>query len=80
MKQVQVKYFAAFREAAGRGEERVETDASTLGELYTELKARHGFVLNADQLKVAKRLQIVDLAAPLENGDEIVFIPPVAGG
>jgi len=80
LKRVHVRYFAAFREAAGIGGELVETSASTLSDLYSELKGRHGFSLSSSQLKVSKGLEIVDLSGPVEDGDEIVFIPPVAGG
>ena len=36
-KQVTVRYFAAFRERAGRGEEAVQTDAATAGDLFEAL-------------------------------------------
>jgi molybdopterin converting factor subunit 1 len=80
MKQLQVQYFAALREQAGRSEERLETLAATPAELYAELQARHGLSLSAESLRVAVNADFVDWSRPLQNGDRVVFIPPVAGG
>ena len=41
------------REQAGRSEETLETSAATPADLYSELKARYGFTLPREQLKVA---------------------------
>ena len=51
--EIQVQYFAILREQRGQREEHVSTMARTAGELYDELKARHGFDLPKDILKVA---------------------------
>jgi molybdopterin converting factor small subunit len=48
--------------------------------LYTEVRARHGFTLDANFLRVAVNDEFADWHAPLRDGDHIVFIPPVAGG
>jgi molybdopterin converting factor subunit 1 len=80
MKQLQVQYFAALREQAGRSEERLDTQAQTPAELYAELQTRHGLTLPADSLRVAVNADFVDWSRPLESGDRVVFIPPVAGG
>ncbi len=80
MKAVRVRYFATFRETAGVGEEPWQTDAGTLAELYSELSLRHGFKLRTGELKAAVNLHLTDLSCQFSDGDEIVFIPPVAGG
>jgi molybdopterin converting factor subunit 1 len=80
MRQVQVRYFAALREQAGVSEEQLETTAATPAELYEELRARHGMQLPAAMLRVAVNEEFVDWSRPLESGDRVVFIPPVAGG
>src|SRR4051794_10357985 len=41
LKKIKVQYFAVFREQRGLGEEIVETGACTVGDLYSELGARH---------------------------------------
>jgi molybdopterin-guanine dinucleotide biosynthesis protein A len=77
---LRVQYYALFREQAGRGEETLETFASTPEELYRELQKRHPFTLAQQQLKVAVNTDFRDWNAPLASGDTVVFIPPVAGG
>lgn len=80
MPRLQLRYFALFREQAGRQAETLETAARTPAELYAELAARHGFRLPGAQVKVAVNSEFSDWERPLADGDEIVFIPPVAGG
>jgi molybdopterin converting factor subunit 1 len=80
MPRVRLRYYALFREQAGRQDETVETSARTVSALYQELAARHGFRLPQAQLKVAVNAAFADWSSPLAEGDEIVFIPPVAGG
>lgn len=83
-KKVQVRYFASIREALGRGEEIVETRATTLGALRDELIARgepHAAVLargRAVRLAVDQVMAKEDAA--LRDGAEVAFFPPVTGG
>jgi molybdopterin-guanine dinucleotide biosynthesis protein A len=77
---LRVQYFALMREQAGRSEETLETGAATPAELYGELAVRHGFTLAPSQLKVAVNSEFSDWSRPLAAGDDVVFIPPVAGG
>ena len=77
---VNLQYYAQLREQAGVGSEQVTTTASSLRELYEELRVRRGFSLAADALKVAVNAQFSAWDNPLRDGDTIVFIPPVAGG
>jgi molybdopterin-guanine dinucleotide biosynthesis protein A len=79
-KTVRVQYYAILREQAGRSEETLDTSAGTPAELYAELRQRHPFQLTAAQLKVALNSEFSDWQTPLEHGDTVVFIPPVAGG
>lgn len=79
-KTVVVNYFAFFREQRGIGSEQFNTQAATLGELYDELKAKYGFSFPRTNLRVAKNDEFCAWEAPLNAGDEIALIPPVAGG
>lgn len=79
MTRVHVEYFAILREQAGRDREDVQTSARTAGDLYGELAVRHGFSA-LSRVKVAINDEFRDWAAPLAEGDRVVFIPPVAGG
>jgi molybdopterin converting factor small subunit len=78
--QLKIQYYALMREQAGRSDETIETSAATPTAVYLELRARHGFTLAREQLKVAVNNEFSDWARPLHAGDAIVFIPPVAGG
>jgi molybdopterin converting factor small subunit len=79
-KPVRILYFAALREARGESEETVETLARTAAGLYEELRFRHRLPLRADSLRVARNGEFAGWDAPVDSGDEFVFIPPVAGG
>ena len=77
---LKIRYYALFREQAGRSEETLETRAATPEQLYRELQQRYPFQLHAHQLKVAINEEFATWDAKLSNGDAVVFIPPVAGG
>ena len=77
---VKVRYFAVFREERGLSEESVQTESSSAGQLYEELQSRYGFRLDPKLVRVAIQGSYVPMQAPLQNGDEVVLIPPVAGG
>jgi molybdopterin converting factor subunit 1 len=80
MIEVTARYFAAFRERAGRDFERVTTGARTAAELYGELARRHGFADSVARCKVAVNDELTDWNVELAAGDEVLFFPPVAGG
>ena len=77
---VRIQYFAILREQRGLTEETLATSAATPGALYDELRARHKFTLPGDRIRAAVNDTFVASAAPLRDGDRVVFIPPVAGG
>lgn len=77
---VRVQYFAILREQSGLREEQLQTSARNPGELYDELRARHGFTLDRASLRVAVNEEFGAWEQPLLAGDSVVFIPPVAGG
>ena len=79
MASVRIQYYALLREQAGRGSETVDA-AGDASQLYEALAARHGFTLAQAQLKVAVNGEFAEWSHPLADGDEVVFIPPVAGG
>ena len=80
--QIRVRYFAGLREATGiEGEPLdVPTDATAaevralLGERYPAL------ALLLPPCAVAVNRAYVAADAPLHEGDEVVFIPPLGGG
>ena len=80
VKKISLQYFAVLRESRGLSREIRETDADTARLLYDELRQAYGFQLSPTDLKVAVNGDFQDLDHALQDGDEVVFIPPVAGG
>jgi sulfur-carrier protein len=80
MKNIHVCYYAVLREARGHAEDAVTTNAGTAHELYEELRKQHGFRWPSEKLKVSINDEITNWATVLKSGDEVAFLPPVAGG
>lgn len=79
-KKITMKYFALLREQRGLSEEQLETTASTYTQLYQELQQQYPLTLPVAMLKVAINNRFETLETLIKEGDEVVFIPPVAGG
>ena len=79
-KQVTVLYFASLRDAAGVASETLAVDAQSLRALYETLRARHGFALPVERLRVAVDGAFAGWDEAVREGSEIAFIPPVSGG
>ena len=79
MKTIRIEYFAILRERAGISDEDVQTGANTPAQLYSELESRHDFPAR-ETLKVAVNDEFGSWDMQLNDGDRLVFIPPVAGG
>jgi molybdopterin synthase sulfur carrier subunit len=77
---VHVRFFAVLREQAGVATLDCTTAARTPAELYRELQAGRGLVFPAALLRVAINDRYAAMDTPLQPGDRVVFIPPVAGG
>lgn len=83
---INILYFAGLREALGASSESMELPAgvATVGELRTHLAARGGKW--AEQLAPTRnvRMAVIQLMvpahAPVKDGDEVAFFPPVTGG
>lgn len=81
---VQLRYFASVREAVGRGSEQRETRAATVRGLRDELAAQGAPYAEAlapgRAVRMALDQVMVQDDAPLREGSEIAFFPPVTGG
>jgi len=77
---IKVQYFAILREQRGQAEEVVTTEAGTPGELFAQLRVRHGFTLAPAMVRAAVNGDFAPMDRRLASGDIVVFIPPVAGG
>jgi len=77
---IKIHYFAVLREQRGLAEESIATEAATPGELYAQLRVRHGFTLAPEMVRAAVNGGFAPMDRRLAAGDTVVFIPPVAGG
>lgn len=77
---IRIRFFAVLREQAGTSSLDLETTATTPAELYRELQTSHKLTFEAKLLRVAVNERYVAMDSALKANDQIVFIPPVAGG
>lgn len=77
---VTLRLFAAARDAAGTGRERVE--ATTVGEAIAVARERFGsrFADVAATATIWVNGEAADDDQPLSPGDEVAVLPPVSGG
>jgi molybdopterin synthase catalytic subunit len=80
--QVTVKLFGALREATGAKELVVRLpEGARLGDLSALLAREHAaFAAMAGRLRAAVAQELVEGDPALADGDEVAFLPPVAGG
>ena len=80
---IQILYFAALRDLAGKSQETValSPEVRTVGDLRASLElAVPALRGRLDAVRWAKNEVFVGMDAPLSDGDVIALIPPVAGG
>lgn len=81
---IRLHFFARYREELGTGCEQLPWNQSltSLRDLRDLLVARGDAwgVLNEERLMCARNQEMCSLDAPLQDGDEVAFFPPVTGG
>ncbi len=79
---ITLKLFGSLREAAGNSTLQVELEEGALvRDVWNWLAECHPRVERlGDRLAASVNLEIGDLGDVLEDGDEVAFLPPVAGG
>ena len=75
---IQVKLFGLLADAAGKSELQIE-NASDTDSLKKIMLLEYPNLANKSFI-VAVRKQIIGNNQKLENGDEVAFLPPFAGG
>lgn len=80
--QIKLLYFASLREKLGRTEEELEiktglTPEQVLKEIFPSAQDYESW---RSCLRVAINQEYAPWDRPLQSGDEVTFIPPVAGG
>lgn len=77
---IQVLYFALFREEARRSEETLPGAGRTPREIYRDLAAKYHFSLPEESVTVAINDAYGSWSTPLAAEDRLAFIAPVSGG
>lgn len=79
---IRVRLFAALREAVGRDEIEMELpEGARAEEAWERVAAEHpDLPPRRRSLTVAVNRRYSSFGAILDDGDEVVFIPPVSGG
>lgn len=79
-KTIEVHYYALLREQRGISSEQVETTAKNALELYRELQQKYKLNFEPPTLKVAINNAFATWQTIIKSGDNVIFVPPVAGG
>lgn len=81
---IEVLYFAWLRERIGIPRETIDSQAATVADLITELRAkdpRYALAFSdLSALRAAVDQELVELDAPLKGAKEVAFFPPMTGG
>lgn len=79
---ITLKLFAIYQEALGVEEEVLAVPkGTTVGEVCDRLIAEHPELAKWKEMtRFGVNLQFVEADVPLNEGDELVLIPPVSGG
>lgn len=78
---VRVLLFARYAELLGASEMSIELEPpATIASLLAELRKRAGGADLPPSPLVARNQVHGDLATPLEQGDDVAVLPPLAGG
>jgi molybdopterin converting factor subunit 1 len=79
---VRLLYFAVLRDITGKSEEVVELpDGTRAQEIWNQLRIRHDQLAGYERPPMtAVNESYVSADQLLRDGDEVAFIPPVAGG
>ena len=77
---MKVKYFALFKEHIQKDEETFDESFSTPLEVLNHIQSKYQLPLNQNQIRVAINEEFAHWDSALNQGDVLVFIPPVAGG
>ncbi len=78
---VKLLFFAAYRDAVGTDALELDLpDGSTVGDAIEQVRVRAGADALPGSPAVAVNREYAAIATVLADGDEVAFIPPVAGG
>ena len=75
-----VRYFALFREQAGCETETVDWPGGSAAELFRLMSTKHPLLTAQAAALVAINDKMSGWETAVNEGDEVLFFPPVAGG
>ncbi|MGB0991472.1 MAG: NTP transferase domain-containing protein [Akkermansiaceae bacterium] len=79
-KTIVLSYYAQLREITGKSDEPWSTDCVSPAGVFEEIRAKYQLPIKRKGMMVAVDGDFTDWSHPISDGEEIVFIPPVAGG
>jgi molybdopterin converting factor subunit 1 len=77
---IKARYFALFREQTGCESETVDWRGGTAAELFQAMAENHTALKTEAAALVAINDEMSGWETQLQEGDEVLFFPPVAGG
>jgi molybdopterin converting factor subunit 1 len=79
---VTVRLFARLRELAGTADANCEVPTgATIGDVWQALVREHPALGPFGRsMSCARNAQFARMSAPVHDGDEVAFLPPVSGG
>ena len=77
---LRVRLYAILRERTGAEVLEVRSAAATAGDLFSELQQHYQWPWPRRSFRAAVNDTFCAWDHPLQAGDEVAFIPPVAGG
>jgi len=78
--QIHLTYYAILREQRGADRETVDVASPSLRDLYRTLAGTYRFSYAEEQIRPAVNDELSPWDRRLVDGDQVVFISPVAGG
>jgi molybdopterin converting factor subunit 1 len=75
-----VRYFALFREQAGCDSESVDWTGGTAAELFKLMSSKHPLLRSQAAALVAINDEMSTWETTVNEDDDVLFFPPVAGG
>ena len=79
-KKITIYYYARLSEITNCRKEIINTLFLTPKEIYNDLLHKYIFPFNINEINIAINNKISTWDSILNDGDEIIFIPPVSGG
>ncbi|MCL5980821.1 molybdopterin converting factor subunit 1 [Acidithiobacillus sulfuriphilus] len=79
---IEVKFFASIREQLGCAQLclSLPRDGACVADVLQAVEAQTGVHLGGQHLLAAVNMAHVAMTAPVSDGDEVAFFPPVTGG